>query len=214
MLPLEDVLGERLNVAVLRLLVSLQGGLSGNEIARRLGAHQSAVRKALERLVARGIISRTDLGRSASYELNRRQAMVSNVLVPLFTAEADLRRDLWKDLRAAVDKLKPRPATVIVYGSLAREAPAPRDIDLLVIVHRKADEEPLRLALLDAVGPLEAAFEVAVHPIVLTTAELRRRSREEFMRNIGKDGIVVFGVPPEPLRHLRRWQQPRSIEFP
>ncbi len=51
---------------MLRLLGRLAGGLSGNAVARRLGLQQFAVRKALERLVARGLVTRTDVGRAAT----------------------------------------------------------------------------------------------------------------------------------------------------
>ena len=76
MLPLEDVFGDRLNVTVLRLLAQVAGGLSGNGVARRLGLQQSAVRKALERLVARGVVTRTDVGRTAAYALDARREVV------------------------------------------------------------------------------------------------------------------------------------------
>jgi predicted transcriptional regulator len=65
MQTLEDVLGSRVNIAVLRYLTAVSGSLSGNKIANRLGLQQSSVRLAFERLVEAGVVTRTDVGRSA-----------------------------------------------------------------------------------------------------------------------------------------------------
>ncbi|HXC25519.1 MAG TPA: winged helix-turn-helix domain-containing protein, partial [Gemmatimonadaceae bacterium] len=63
MIVLDDVLGSRVNIAILRYLSAIQGGLSGNDIAKRLEIQQSSARQALERLVDTGVITRTDVGR-------------------------------------------------------------------------------------------------------------------------------------------------------
>jgi DNA-binding IclR family transcriptional regulator len=46
----EDVLGSRVNIQILRYLVAVRGGVSGNEIATRLGLQQSSARQALDSL--------------------------------------------------------------------------------------------------------------------------------------------------------------------
>jgi DNA-binding IclR family transcriptional regulator len=77
-----------------RYSAAIRGGLSGNEIATRLGLQQSSARQALEHLVAARVVTRTDVGRSAAYELDRELAFANVVLVPLFQSEARLRDDL------------------------------------------------------------------------------------------------------------------------
>src|SRR5512138_1183418 len=94
MLILEDILGSKVNIAILRYMTSIRVPLSGNELATRLGLQQSSVRKALERLVAAGVLTRTDVGKSAAYTFNHELAFHRSVLVPLFQAEAQLRDDL------------------------------------------------------------------------------------------------------------------------
>ena len=120
MVSLEDVLGERANIIVLRLLTTVGGGLSGNEIARRVGIQQSTSRKALERLVARGVVLRKDFGRTAAYELNSRLELVEVLIVPLFRAEAELRTRLWADLVRVVSRLEPSPLAAIVRSHCRR----------------------------------------------------------------------------------------------
>jgi predicted nucleotidyltransferase/biotin operon repressor len=208
MLPLEDVFGDRLNVTVLRLLSQVAGAMSGNAVARRLGLQQSAVRKALERLVARGIVSRTDVGRSAAYALDARREVVRRVVLPAFRAEAHLAERLRRALQRRALALRPAPAAVVLYGSVARGAAAPRDVDLLVVLARAADEEPVRAALLDATRSLEVRFQLAVHPVVLTAAELTARTDDPLIMAIAAEGLLLCGRPLGPLHAVRRLPPP------
>ena len=104
MQTLEDVLGSRINIAVLRYLTAIRGSLSGNEIAKRLRLQQSSVRLALERLVETGVVTRTDVGRSAGYELDQRLAFVRALLIPLFREETQLRGKLMSALARGSEK--------------------------------------------------------------------------------------------------------------
>ncbi len=203
MLPLEDVFGDRLNVTVLRLLAQVAGGVSGNGVARRLGLQQSAVRKALERLVERGVVTRTDVGRTAAYALDTRRAVVRRVVLPAFRAEARLGERLRWALQRLALALRPRPAAVVLYGSVARGAADPGDVDLLVILARAEDEEPVRAALLDGTRPVEVRFQLAVHPVVMTAAELVDRQADALIAGVAADGLLLSGRAPGPLRHVR-----------
>lgn len=212
MLPLEDIFGDRLNVTVLRLLSQIAGGMSGNGIARRLGLQQSAVRKALERLVARGIVSRSDVGRSAAYGLDARREVVRRVVLPTFRAEARLGERLRRALQRRALALRPAPVAVVLYGSVARGAAAPQDVDLLVVLADGADEEPLRAALLDAVRSIEVRFQLAVHPVVLTMADLSARKDDALIASVAGEGLLLSGRAPGPLRRVRRLPAPEPRE--
>src|SRR5207248_996106 len=200
---LEDLFGERLNVTVLRLLSQVRAGMSGNAIARRLDLHQSAARKALERLVERGVVTRTDVGRSASYALDTRRAIVRHIVLPVFRAEAALGRLLQERLQHVTRELDPAPVAVVLYGSTARAARTPRDVDLLVVLQRANHEQPARIALLEAVRPIERSFQVAVNPVVLTARELDARADDPLVTAIATDGVLLAGRAVGPLRRVR-----------
>src|SRR5262245_21859481 len=130
----EDILGSRVNIAILRHLSAVRGGLSGNEIANRLRLRESSARQALRRLVDTGIVTRVDVGNSASYELDHELAFQESVIAPLFRAESRLHDDLIHSLVKSVRRLTPKPRAVILFGSLARGERDFRDVDLLCIV--------------------------------------------------------------------------------
>lgn len=212
MIPLEDVLGERANITVLRLLTTVGGSLSGNEIARRVGIQQSTARKALERLVARGVVTRTDIGRAAAYDLNSRLELVTVLIIPLFRAEAELRARLWADLVGVVSGLEPGPLAAVVYGSVARRERNPRDLDLLLVTKSDSDEEQLRELLLDVTEKFATQYQLEISPLFMTRTELRGRAQEGFLKSVVKEGILLFGEPVGPLRRMRRWHGPPEVQ--
>jgi hypothetical protein len=82
-------------------------------------------------------------------------------------------------------------------------------VDLLVIPARAGDEEPLRAALLDAVRPVEVRFRLAVHPVVMTAADLAARRDDPLVAAIAADGLVLSGRAPKLIQRVRALASPR-----
>jgi len=210
MQTLEDVLGSRINIAVLRYLTAISGSLSGNEIAKRLRLQQSSVRLALERLVETGVVTRTDVGRSAGYELDQRLAFVRALLIPLFREETQLRDKLMSALARGSEKLEPQPSAVVLFGSLARGVRDYRDIDLLCVVAKERDKSLLHDAIAVAYNQVQREFKVPVSPVVATDAELGSPKLEPVVGEARRDGLLLFGTAPRQLRSIRVWEaEPR-----
>lgn len=210
MQTLESVLGTRVNLAVLRFLSAVNGALSGNEIAKRLGIQQSSVRLALERLVEAGVVTRNDIGRSAAYQLDQRLAFVQTVLLPLFRAEAKLHERLLDAIARGCTKLKPRPHAVVVFGSAARGARDFRDVDLLCIATREDDKAPIHDGVADVFGQFQREFNVPISVVVATSGELRATRLEAVAREARRDGILVFGTAPADLSGVTGWELART----
>jgi predicted nucleotidyltransferase len=200
---LEDVLGSRVNIQILRYLVAIRGGLSGNEIATRLGLQQSSARQALERLVAARVVTRTDVGRSAGYELDRELAFSNVVLAPLFQSESRLRDDLIEALARTCDELGSELESVILFGSLARGERDFRDADLLFIVPRKKDKAQLYDRIAEHFESVRRRFGAPVSAVVVTEAELHSSRVASVMDAARRDGILLFGSPPGLLQNVQ-----------
>lgn len=207
MQTLEDVLGSRVNLAVLRYLSAVGGGLSGNEIAKRLGLQQSSVRLALERLVETGAVTRNDIGRSAAYELDQRLAFVRTVLVPLFRGEARLHERLLGAIARGCERLKPKPLAVVVFGSVARGARDFRDVDLLCVAARERDKNLIHDAVASAFGQVQREFKVPVSAVVAISTELGGPKFEAVTREARRDGVLVFGTAPVELSGVTIWNE-------
>ncbi|MHB1074352.1 MAG: MarR family transcriptional regulator [Gemmatimonadaceae bacterium] len=205
MFVLEDLLGERHTITVLRALTGLSRGVSGNDLAKRLRLPQTSIRNALERLVARGIVTRVDIGSAASYELDRRREVVRRVLVPLFRAEAALEESLWRTIASAVARLDPPPTAAIIYGSAGRGEANPRDVDLMLVMARRTDEMQLRDQLLDLEARVNERFQVPLSPFFVTASGFQQLE-SPLRRKVVSEGVLIYGEPVGAFRALRRAQ--------
>jgi DNA-binding transcriptional ArsR family regulator len=210
---LEDILGDRLNITLLRWLASVNSAMSGNAIATQLGIHQSSARQALERLVATGVVTRTDIGRTAGYRLNDELATVRQIIIPLFEGEREVRALLLRDLATAARKLLMAPNSisppaalfVALYGSVARGNRDYRDVDLLVITPSPDQNERARDTLNRAVDAIPRRYGVPVNTIVLPESDLTKRGHAGLVSQVTTDGLALAGTPPRPLRDMRAY---------
>jgi predicted nucleotidyltransferase len=208
---LETILGDRLQITVLRWLANVRRPTSGNAIARQLGVPQSSARLALERLVEAGVVTRTDIGRSAGYALNEHMAVVRRVILPLFSREEELRATQFRDLAlasrqliCAFDDASTPPATfVALFGSLARGDREYRDIDLLVVSTSRDHHEELRDRLADIATLVEQRFGVPLRSVIVSEADLMTASAQTLTSEVRADGVGLVGSPPAALAGIR-----------
>jgi predicted nucleotidyltransferase/DNA-binding HxlR family transcriptional regulator len=211
---LESILGDRLNITLLRWLSNVRRPMSGNAIARQLGIPQTSARQALERLVATGVVTRTDIGRAAAYALNEDLSVVRRVVVPLFRREEDLRASLLgelvdsiQDLTRAASSTSSGPARfVALYGSLARGERDYRDIDLLVVSASRDLHSFLRDYLTDVGERIERRYGVPLRPIIVAEAEVTTARVRALVAEVRAHGLGLGGEPPKALVGVRMYE--------
>lgn len=212
MQTLEDVVGSRVNIAILRHLDAINDALSGNEIAKRLGLRESSVRQALRRLVATGIVTRTDVGNSAAYRLDRELAFQRSILAPMFRAEARLRSDVVRTIVQAIHRVKPAPKAAFLFGSVARGARDFRDVDILFVISKERDKEPLRDAVAGGFAGVQRRYKVPVSVIVAAEAELGSANLASVVEAIRREGILIWGAPSAALRNVRKLESSEAMK--
>lgn len=195
----DDVLGTRTKVQVIRALLPHRQPVTGREVERlSRTSSRSALRKALEQLSAAGVLARRELSGVHLYEINRDHDLLPG-LEALFHVEADrfaaLRSLLDEELREA--GVRERVVSVIVFGSMARgDADEDSDLDLLVVVAEQADAAPVEDALLDIAEPVRARFGFRISPLVLSRGRVGERARDgdPLMRNVLDEGRTLLGL--------------------
>jgi predicted nucleotidyltransferase len=195
--PLDDVLGTRALVRVLRVLASHGGSLAVADIARRAKLTLPSVRTALRRLLDLEITTGIGAGRSMICELRKEHPLVP-VLVSLFSVEQEQASTVLGAVREAADQLDPAPWAVWLYGSVARgEDDAASDIDIALVT--AAPESGAQAdALRDAVLRTRAASAERVSVITMGPADVRRaaRAKTPFWNNLRRDAVVLLGDAP------------------
>lgn len=193
--PYDEVLRSWSHIAVLRALLDSNIGLSGNELARMSGMQPRSALKALSSLEELGIVRRQRGGRDHLFTLNRSHHLVSEGLLPLYSAETSFLRALEKSLSAILTK---RVILAVIFGSVVRkQETAQSDLDLFCLVKLEKEKEELRQSLIAAAPSLQSRFAVKLAPVFFTLAELKKNLKSSFVKQLLKEGKVLVGQLPK-----------------
>ena len=193
---MEQVLGSKTKISVLRLLCTYRKAFSEREIARRVGRNATNVHQVLQQLVDAGVVEAERVGRVRLFRIAESNLWVERVLVPLFEAERQVAEAL---ASAVVHAAGPTAVSVVLFGSRARgESRAGSDVDLLVVVGSGEDPAQVRRRILDA----GLHYGLSVEAVCVPVDDFPRWvwEAEDLWRAIEADGIVLAGRDIKELR--------------
>lgn len=189
--PLNDVLGNRTQVRVLRLLTRTRSTHTGRELARLIGQSHNATRFALEELERNGLITKQQAGRSNLYSLDEDNILFSEILLPAFKLEERLLDEVAKILSRELGK---KLLDIILFGSVARgEEDACSDIDLVLVFKDGVDPRDVEDNVAEASLHITKKFGNQVSPVLVNRAglERKRKARQGLWREISDTGISL-----------------------
>jgi len=180
--PLDKILNNEIKVQALRILSQNQGEMSGRQIARMIGVTPKTAHEILQALLREGVLTMWAVGKTHLFRLNEGQAVVKDVLKPLFAAENILSERLFDIIRTAVkrSKLKNDIISIAVFGSVHAKTERPTsDVDLLVIV-KTAEFKPMAEALFSDIDQkISSQWGNLISPYVNTLAEFKSKVRKK-----------------------------------
>ncbi len=194
---LEDLLGSKTKIAVLRVLFRYPSKrFTGRELARlTAGASKSSTLRIIKDLEASDVVRTEYHGKTLLLSLNRKH-ILSKDLTRLFGEER-------KAFGKVMERLKHMiPAAVeccLIFGSVARgEEEGSSDVDILLIVpdsqtkHRLEGQLPTHLK----------DYELALSWHIWTRREFKQQRDTALGKSIRRDAILIKGENP--------WQNPRQ----
>jgi predicted transcriptional regulator len=195
-----QVVAPTLDGDVLTVLARADRPLTGRAIARESGASHGGVQRALEHLVAEGIVTRERAGRAFLYRLNR-----DHLAARWIEGLASLRLELIERLRETVAAWQVLAEAVVLFGSAARnEAGQRSDIDLLVIRPVSVDyDDPLWREQVRALQSAAASW-TGNDTRVLEYAADEIANEEPVLDIAASEGIELHGSMRRLLRTARR----------
>jgi predicted nucleotidyltransferase len=197
--PLDELLGTRSRVAVMRTLLAAADELTGRETARMAGINHQAAHDALSTLTAAGLVMQVRRGRAFTYRINRENDLIQRALIGTFAAERQFWPRLQEEIRRRFARLA---AAVVVFGSVAKQLEAPgSDLDILLLISSPQGKEALQSRLQRCAGPVRRRFGVTLAGVVYTLDEFRRlvRSGNPLARSIVREGKILAGAIPRRL---------------
>ena len=188
---LDDILGSRARLAVLRVLFSQPWlEMTARQVASlaKRSAHEP-VRRAVKQLAEVGVIHLKYHGGAHVISLDKGNAAYKP-LKALFEEERKSRIQFHKELK----KLVPKEAlNCINFGSIARgEERLSSDVDLLLIVPDAKTKRKLD-------GKLPVFIEqygMVLSWMLMTSQEFRRERKGSFLENVRLKYVIIFGNDP------------------
>ena len=179
---------------VLQVLALADAAFTPPEVHRIIGEHsEDGVRRALGRLVRQGIVLSERAGRANLYRLNR-EHLAASAIVEL----ANLRDTLLLRIGECVQRWKPTPILVALFGSAARGTMGvDSDIDLFVLRPNSVEEEGPKwreqvIALEQSVSRW-TGNDARVLELNETEVEEGLHRENHLLQDIGDHGVVIFG---------------------
>lgn len=193
---IEDVFGTKARIACLRVLSRVAVPLSIRQVAAQARISHVAAADALDALVRLGAVGASVTGRSRIHWLERRNLVVTDLVLPAFAAEETSYARLVAELAVFIPQLV---SLAILFGSYARgDQTTESDIDLLVVGGSARDVRD-SLDALDAAGAeMRARLGASVSVLGYTMEQARTliAQGDNFMSGAIRDGHVVAGVVP------------------
>jgi predicted nucleotidyltransferase len=197
-----SVIAPTLDGDVLGVLAGAEEEFTGRRIHRVLGrGSEAGVRKAADRLVTQGIVSRRQAGQAKLYSLNR-----SHLAAPYVEGLTTLRTQLIERLKHCVGKWERPPVALFLFGSVARgEAGTGSDLDLFVlrppIVKKTEEQWQSQIAELENEATVWTGNEARV--VEYRMRDLRDPAVHGVAEDVVEQGILIFGTRGR-LRNLLR----------
>lgn len=192
--PLDDILGQSSKVKILRFLINSQAQLNGREIAKAISLSHVNAHAALKSLCRHGLVNRRSVGRSIIYWLNEEHFLVKNILRPIFEKEAEIFQEL---SQVILKKSKsPPPLSIILFGSFAKNNASPdSDIDVVIVYPEHKNNSLIKKELFGAQRQIALLFGNHLAGIPMKVGEFQKRFRrnENFVREVSKTGVIIYG---------------------
>lgn len=189
---LDNILGQKSKVKILRYLVQYQGDFTGREIARACNISHPIAHKALSDLKDEGVIIMRKVGNCYLYSLAIEHELIKEIILPLFTKENKL---LQKVTQILVFTLKNKIESIILYGSIVSgKEKAQSDIDLLII-SKKIKPEIIEKKILEINPKILIKFGNQISPLIMTKSDFWKKfkKKDKLIAEIVKKGKILYG---------------------
>jgi predicted nucleotidyltransferase len=167
-------------------------------LARLADISPGQASRVLPRLVELGVVRRTEVPPSALFEL-----AAGNFAARLVRKLADAHGTLLQEMRTTTARLRPPPASVILFGSAATgEARAGSDIDVLFVRSSgDANDDAWTSSLMTWVSRIREFSGNPVNVIEENEEDIPRllRSRRSLWETIRTEGVLLAGKPLDDL---------------
>ena len=203
-IALEDVIGCKSKVLILKTLIRSDIPLSGRETARTAGVSQRAAVRSLGELTNLGIVHRDVEPERHAFSVNRNHYLVKEGLTPLFQTEETLMGSVRRIIHNALDGMTSGSLadvnSVILMGGGREEDETPT-IAILVVIRNENCQYDVLSILRELIVRMEEEFQIALRLLVKPKDVIRKRMAlgDQVIEGFRTNGEVLLGDSLEEL---------------
>lgn len=188
---INKLLGDASHIRVFSVLAKSKRGLSGRELAGLVGVSTFKIHHVLKFLTAQGVVLKSVSGRSNLYRLNEEHVLTEEIILPILNFESEIFQRIGSHL---MNSLKPKPMSIIIFGSIARKEETPQsDIDILFVYEDGKTPEHADSPFLTKM-PFRYGNSPIAMVISISDLQMRYSKKELLLRNIFREGFTIAGL--------------------
>lgn len=187
---LEQVLGNKVSIRVLRVLVQYKGKIfTIRRLAHDAGVSHPGVSETISELEKLGVVQIQPIGRSHQVSLNEKSYILKKIIEPMFIAEKQTFDQVISILKKHVSTKK--IISAVVFGSVSRgQEKEDSDIDVFIISN---DFDHAIMVVSNAGDEIFTKFHSKISPLVFSESEFKSKKKSEIVRSILDNHIRIYG---------------------
>jgi predicted nucleotidyltransferase len=187
---LEQLLGNKVSISVLRTLVQYKGKIfTIRRLAHDADVSHPGVSKTVGELEKFGIVQIQPVGRSHQVSLNEKSHVLKKIIEPMFMAEKQTIDQVILILKRHLSTKK--IISSVVFGSVSSsQEKEDSDIDVFIVSN---DFDHAIIAVSNAGQEIFAKFHSKVSPLVFSESEFKSKKKSDLVRSLLDNHITIYG---------------------
>lgn len=187
---LEDVLGNKASIALLRTMINYHGKIfTMRGLAKEAKVTPNEAALTIHDLEKFGIIKIQPVGRAYQLELNKKSYILHKIMEPIIESEKNTFAELLTLLKKYLDTKK--IITAAIFGSVVNgQEKMNSDIDLMVVSN---DRDHAIMQVSHATEHAFSIFHGSISPIIFTEKEFKSKQKESLIQSIIDNHILICG---------------------
>jgi len=201
---LDEIFARKSNIVVMRALKNYTTGISGREVSRNIDLAANNTLNTLTYLENLGIVNRIRGGREHLFTLNRKNYLVSQVVLPILQSEEEYVLSIRKVIKS---KLKGKVVSALIYGSVARkEETIKSDLDLCLVHDKSRKLHLIEEAMQSLRSLMYKKYGINISPLYFSRAEFIKKAKygKPPVAQIIEEGECVVGETIKGLLNAKR----------
>jgi predicted nucleotidyltransferase len=187
---LEEVLGNKVGITLLRTMINYQGKIfTIRGLAEEAKVTPNEAALTIHDLERFGMVKIQPVGRAYQLDLNKKSYILDKIIEPIIKSEKNTFTELLVLLKKHLDTKK--IVSAAIFGSVVKgQEKIDSDIDLLIISN---DHDHAISQISKTSEQTFSIFHGSISPIIFTEKEFKAKQKESLIRSIIDNHILICG---------------------